>query len=160
MVKDPVPIDFDAEDKRIRNKIWEKTRKFTEEDICLLAIDCSLFPEIGTGWWNTVDRALRGPYRLTLSDDVEETARLAHQPGGLWARDEARRKLNALIKFQTDYCILRPDDCHAVFGASADGQKIAPVVDFVRRLCGHVDIHRVEGNGSWGSNSSSRAIPE
>lgn len=137
---EPIPIDFPSEIRRICSKIWHKSKKFTEEDITILAIDCTLFPEMGTGYLNPVDKAMRGAYNLILTD---VSAILSRVPGGLWKRGEMQRKLNGALTFQMEPETLRPTDCHVTLAVKDDDNRMQRVVEFMQRMCDHVSIHEL-----------------
>ena len=41
------PMDYDEEKYRIKAKVYDKTSKFTQNDITLVALDCTTAPELG-----------------------------------------------------------------------------------------------------------------
>lgn len=43
-------FDFDEEEYRVKLKVFDKTPKFTENDITFVAIDCTTSPELGGRW--------------------------------------------------------------------------------------------------------------
>lgn len=112
--------DFDREGKRIQNKIWRKARKFPENALCLVAIDYTLFPEMGTG-------------RTSLTAEII---------GGVWKWKGMQKKLTGVLAFQMDSKTMQPIECHAMIGAFTSDQRELTLIPFLESLGAYISIYQ------------------
>jgi len=77
-------IDFPYEKRRIRNKIKDKCPKFTQEDITLVALDCTEVPELGGKYPSAVYDALRDIFHKKESLDDTSTQIRSLVDGVIW----------------------------------------------------------------------------
>lgn len=52
------PIDYEYEMRRIKQKVFDKTAKFTENDITFVALDCTTSPELGGAEFSPIKQVL------------------------------------------------------------------------------------------------------
>lgn len=73
------PIDFGYEMWRIKQKVYDKTPKFTESDITIVALDCTTSPEMSGNRFSPIDEviteAFTGENTQYANSDIDKSIR-------------------------------------------------------------------------------------
>lgn len=101
----PATINFPQEEIRILNKVYDKTSKFTQDDITLVALDCTTFPEIGGTYpWVPIGAALGHTMGNQIYGPLSEKAIVIRElvDGVIWFESDPR---NAFFPVKRGYLL-------------------------------------------------------
>lgn len=88
------PIDFNYEMWRVKQKVYDKTPKFTEGDITFVALDCTTSPEMSGNRFSPIDKviteAFTGENTQYANSEIDKSIRQLVD-GVIWFELEADR---------------------------------------------------------------------
>jgi hypothetical protein len=100
--REPSPINYDREMRRLLQRIEKKSKKFPTDGIGFLAIDYTHYPEMGEGKYSPLDTLLAGDLELTLEESTIEGLSVVEswRKNGAFDSDEALECVGGVMGFR------------------------------------------------------------